>query len=160
MLTILKSKNGMSIFGQGPAIIRVGLVFMLIGFAVYKFFPAITVLPVPLFYSTIAGIILLLCGLLLWVTSLVQLLRDFPKGKLITTGAYRFCRNPMYASFIIFIIPAFSFLLHTWVYFLGSLGMWLGATILLCKEERILEDIFKNEFSRYAAAVGRIFPKL
>lgn len=42
------------------------------------------------------GVALVLTGLVLWLTALVQLLIGFPRGKLVTSGAYGVCRNPIY----------------------------------------------------------------
>lgn len=152
--------NGMTITGQGPAIIRLGLAFGVVGGAIHYFFPRVAAINQPPLSLRIAATALLVCGLALWIAALVQLLRDFPKGKLVTAGAFAFCRNPMYASFILFIVPAISLFFLTWVYLLISVGMCIGVQVLLPKEEKLLADVFGEEYATYRAKVGRVLPRL
>jgi protein-S-isoprenylcysteine O-methyltransferase Ste14 len=88
----------------------------------------------------------------------IQLLTGFPKGKLITTGAYGLCRNPIYSSFILFVLPAISLLTLTWVYAAVSLFMLLWVILFIGKEEKQLAAAFGKEYDDYKSRVDRVIP--
>lgn len=58
--------------------------------------PEPATLPASLEFIKPVGYIVLVPGVALWLTGVTQLLIQFPKGKLITTGVYGVCRNPIY----------------------------------------------------------------
>lgn len=82
--------------------------------------------------------------------------RDF-KGttKLVSTGIFRFSRNPMYLSLLLMSI--------TWVLWLGNSLAWLGIIVFvlainqlqIAKEETYLENKFGDEYRRYKQKVRR-----
>ncbi|MFW9994388.1 MAG: methyltransferase family protein [Candidatus Odinarchaeota archaeon] len=82
----------------------------------------------------------------------------FPKGKLVTTGAYGVVRNPIYSSATFFIFPAVALLTLTWVYFIASIFLYIGVTIFIGKEEELLTQVFGKEYENYKAKVNRLFP--
>ncbi len=104
------------------------------------------------------GYVLIIPGLALWASAVVQLLTDFPKGKLITTGAYRVVRNPIYSSATFFILPAIALLTRTWVYFMPAIFLFAGVMIFIGKEERHLTEVFGQAYEDYKANVHRLVP--
>ncbi|WP_105888508.1 methyltransferase family protein [Haemophilus influenzae] len=82
--------------------------------------------------------------------------RDF-KGttKLVSTGIFRFSRNPMYLSLLLMLIA--------WVLWLGNSLAWLGIIVFvlainqfqIAKEETYLESKFGDEYRRYKQKVRR-----
>ena len=76
-------------------------------------------------------------------------------SKLITSGIYRFSRNPMYIGFLLFLLA--------WAIFLGSLVTLLVLPIFILlitivqivPEEAILEEKFHNEYRQYKSNVRR-----
>ncbi|PRI44553.1 hypothetical protein BV195_01128 [Haemophilus influenzae] len=82
--------------------------------------------------------------------------RDF-KGttKLVSTGIFRFSRNPMYLSLLLMLIA--------WVLWLGNSLAWLGIIVFvlainqfqIAKEEAYLENKFGDEYRRYKQKVRR-----
>lgn len=78
-------------------------------------------------------------------------------SKLVQNGIYRFTRNPMYLGFLL--------ALAGWSVWLASLPamLWLIAYVLymnryqIIPEERILEQLFGNEFTTYKNRVRRWF---
>lgn len=86
-----------------------------------------------------------------------------PSGRgctLVTAGAYRFFRHPLYASLLTF----FNFGLAVW------LGDWIfvaWAVLLhpiwhwnVRAEERLMRDRFGEAYDAYAASTGRFFPRI
>jgi protein-S-isoprenylcysteine O-methyltransferase Ste14 len=79
-------------------------------------------------------------------------------AKLKTSGAYAFCRHPMYSALI---LGAFA-----WSFYKTS--YWgLGWSVFLCvllhhkarREERYLLEVFGEAYTQYKKKVGRFFPK-
>ena len=158
MLKILKKQNGMNIVGQGGKIILFMLPSLIAAILVHMYLPKIATLPESISFIKPAGYLLLLIGLILWGTAVIQLLTGFSKGKLVTTGAYGIVRNPIYASATFFILPAVALMTFTWVYFVVSAFLYVGVMIFIGKEEQQLKKAFGKEYEDYKARVDRLVP--
>jgi protein-S-isoprenylcysteine O-methyltransferase Ste14 len=104
------------------------------------------------------GYVLLLLGLSLWGTAVIQLMVGFSKGKLVTTGAYGVARNPIYSSATFFILPAIALLTLTWVYFAVSVFLYIGVMIFIGVEEKQLTVAFWKKYEDYMRRVDRLIP--
>jgi protein-S-isoprenylcysteine O-methyltransferase Ste14 len=125
---------------------------------VHAYLPRVAALPPGLGFLRPLGYVLLLPGLILWGTAVVQLLTGFPKGHLVTTGAYGVVRNPIYASVTFFILPAVALLTLTWVYLVVSVFLYVGVTLFIGVEEQQLTRAFGKEYEAYLARVDRLIP--
>jgi protein-S-isoprenylcysteine O-methyltransferase Ste14 len=85
-------------------------------------------------------------------------LTGFPKGKLVTTGAYGVVRNPIYSSVTFFVLPAVSLITLTWVYFVPAVFLYSGVMIFIGVEEKQLILAFGKEYEDYLARVDRMVP--
>ena len=115
-------------------------------------------------YRQIVSVIILFIGLIVIVSPVV----DFIKSKttvnpvkfknvnrLVTTGIYRYSRNPMYLGMILIIIS-------TTVYYLNFLSVfsplifyiWINK-FQISREEIFLEDKFGNEYLKYKSKTRR-----
>ena len=101
---------------------------------------------------------LLLFGVILWSSAVFQLLKCFPKGKLVTTGAYSVVRNPIYSSVAFFILPAVALLTMAWVYLVPSVFLYAGVMLFIGTEEKQLTHAFGKEYEDYMARVDRLVP--
>jgi protein-S-isoprenylcysteine O-methyltransferase Ste14 len=158
MKNIFENKKGMNIVGQGGKIILFMLPSLVAAILVNTYLPHIAALTKGVDFLRYVGYALLIPGLILWGTAIIQLLTGFPKGKLVTTGAYGIVRSPIYASVLFFIFPAISLMTLTWVYFVPSLFLYAGVMIFLGKEEKQLAEVFGKEYEDYIARVDRIVP--
>lgn len=158
MLRILKNENGMNIVGQGGKIILFMLPSLLAAILLHIYQPQIAALPGNITFIKPLGYILLLPGLALWGTAVIQLITGFSKGKLVTTGAYGIVRNPIYSSATFFILPAIALMTLTWVYFVVSVFLYIGVMIFIGREERQLIKVFGKEYEGYMASVDRLLP--
>lgn len=159
MQSLLFAKNGMSIFGRGLLIMLFTLPFIASAYGIAYFFPQQSTIPLDISIRYPLAAVLLISGILLWVSGVIQLLGAFYKGKLVTVGAYAFCRNPIYASFILFTIPSIAVFFQTWTILTISVGMWLGVVILIRKEEAMLQSVFGDAYAAYKHRTGRVFPR-
>ena len=158
MINVLKRQNGMNIVGQGGKIILFTLPSLIAAGLVHAYCPQIAGLPKSLSFLKPAGYVLLLPGLVLWGTAVIQLLTGFSKGRLVTTGAYGVVRNPIYSSATFFILPAVTLLTWTWVYLVASVSLYLGVTVFIGTEEKQLTKAFGREYQDYMTRVHRLVP--
>lgn len=158
MMNIFKRQNEMTIVGQGGKIILFMLPSLIAAILVHMYTPQIAALPERFSFIQPVGYILLIPGLFLWGTAMIQLLTGFSKGKLVTTGAYGIVRNPIYSSATFFILPAFALITLTWVYFFPSAFLYAGVMIFIGEEEKQLTKAFGKAYEDYLARVDRLVP--
>lgn len=157
MSTKTISPRGLSAIGAGPKIMRPMLVVLVLGIVLKKIIPSIVAIP---FFDVEtlknAGWILTISGSIFWVWALVQFVINFPKGKLITSGVYALSRNPIYASWILFILPGFAGLFNNWIFLLAALVMYISLMLSIKEEEKALADTFGEEYTDYSKRVNRV----
>lgn len=158
MISIFKKQNGMNIVGQGGKIILFMLPSLMTAIWVHLYFPQIAALPESISFIQPLGYLLLLLGLILWGTAVIQLLAGFSRGELVTTGAYGVVRNPIYSSVTFFILPALALVTLTWVYFVVSAFLYFGVVLFIGKEEQQLTKAFGKEYEDYLTRVDRLIP--
>jgi protein-S-isoprenylcysteine O-methyltransferase Ste14 len=110
------------------------------------------------------GVVLGLGGTLLMLHAQLQMGASWRIGidassraPLVTTGWYRFSRNPIYV-FMITCYVGFALLVPNVVTFVCVAIVALGAYRQAAKEERWLREAYGDEYARYAARVGRFVP--
>lgn len=158
MRNIFRKQNGMTIVGQGGKIILFVLPSLIAAILANTYLPHVAALPKSAGFLRPVGYLLLLPGLALWGSAVVQLLVGFSGGRLVTTGAYGIVRNPIYSSATFFILPAVSLMTLTWVYLVVSVFLYVGVTIFIGQEERQLTEAFGQEYTDYVARVDRLVP--
>jgi len=158
MMNIFKKQNGMNIVGQGGKIILFTLPALIAAILVHAYLPQIAALPDSISFIKPVGYVLLVPGLILWGTAVIQLMTGFSKGKLVTTGAYGVVRNPIYSSVTFFVLPAVALMTLTWVYFVASVFLYVGVMIFIGTEEKQLTKAFGKEYEGYLTRVDRLVP--
>ena len=108
------------------------------------------------------GIIGLILSLVLFFSSL-SLFNSYKENpipqadtkRIIKTGIFAYCRNPMYLAFILFHFNMFLTFENVG-YFLSSLGLffWINSYVIPL-EEKYLEEKFKEDYQRYLKAVKK-----
>jgi protein-S-isoprenylcysteine O-methyltransferase Ste14 len=158
MLNIFKKQHGMNIVGQGGKVILFTLPSLVAAILVDTYLPRVAALPASIGFIRPVGYAWLVPGIILWGAAVIQLMVGFPKGKLVTTGAYGVVRNPIYASATFFILPAVALLTMSWVYFVVSAFLYVGVVIFIRKEEKQLAVAFGKDYEDYMARVDRLIP--
>ena len=158
MINIFKKQHGMTIVGQGGKIILFTLPSVIAVVLAHAYLPQVAALPKGISFIQPLGYLLLLPGLILWGTAVIQLMTGFSTGKLVTNGAYGVVRNPIYSSATFFILPAVSLLTSTWVYFVPSVFLYVGVMIFIGQEEKQLTKAFGKQYEDYLARVDRLIP--
>lgn len=158
MINILKRQHGMSIVGQGGKIILFVLPALIAAIWIHAYLPQFAALPKSISFIQPVGYGLLLPGLMLWGTAMIQLLVGFSRGELVTTAAYGVARNPIYSSATFLLLPATALLTLTWVYFVVSVFLYIGVMIFIGEEEKQLTMAFGKKYEDYLARVDRLVP--
>jgi protein-S-isoprenylcysteine O-methyltransferase Ste14 len=148
---------------MGPAIkgnpLHIFVLLLVISYVVGEFFIPKYALFTLLNLTGIIGIILSL-ALFLSSLNLFNSYKENPKPqadtkKIIKTGIFAYCRNPMYLAFIIFHLSMFLAFENV-AYFLSAIGLfvWIN-TYIIPVEENFLKEKFGDEYSRYLEAVKK-----
>lgn len=98
----------------------------------------------------------LVVGMAAFITTMVQFIAYFPKGKLITNGMYACSRNPIYVSWSVFILPAAGMIFSNWIFFASAFVMFVSTVFFVKNEEDELLECFGKQYFDYKNQVGRI----
>lgn len=152
-------KNAMTLFGCGPKLALLCLPYILLASIIMIKYPEFFDLKfVNLIMFKVLGIVWLGMGLIFWVYSAVYFLKYFQPGKLITKGPFALCRNPIYSSIIVFIIPALAIIFHSGLTLSIALVLYIGFKLSIHGETGVLRKIFGEEYDKYEKAVNEIIP--
>ncbi len=148
-----------SIFGIGPLLVLIGGTILAVILLLQYAFGVAIALPSPWAdFFRILGIPLGAIGVYFWVSSALLITRAFRSHRLETTGVYRLSRNPMYAGFIVFIVPGIAFLFNNLLILGTSVGIFAAFKLRIGKEEAFLQREFGEAFQRYAREVPQLIP--
>ena len=148
----------MNILGIGPLLAVVGACSFGIIFLQRIIGMTIPLPPACREYSTAFGILLIAVGLYFWISSALLISKAFRSHRLEISGVYRLSRNPLYAAFIVFIVPGIAFLCNDLLYCAVSLAMFAAFKLRIGKEEEFLRKEFGEEFQQYAQKIAQLIP--
>ena len=80
--------------------------------------------------------------------------------QLCTKGPYRIVRHPIYAGGTLLGSVGVALLFNSWVMLLLPVLMYVAYSILVRNEETMMAAVFGEEYQRYAAETGRLFPRI
>ena len=100
-----------------------------------------------------SGAVLIISGAVIVASCGRKLLKTFDKGILITDGLYKFFRNPMYAAYLILIIPGISLLFNSWLALTTVILNYVLFSFMVEREYQYLRDKFGKEYEDYLAKV-------
>jgi protein-S-isoprenylcysteine O-methyltransferase Ste14 len=107
---------------------------------------------------TISGVVLLAFGLIFYFSSVRLLLIGLKESRLVTTGAFYLCQNPLYMSFVLFFIPAIALLLNSWLVLTSSLVGFILLKVYVSNEYQVLEEAFCDEYLKYKSDTPEFIP--
>jgi protein-S-isoprenylcysteine O-methyltransferase Ste14 len=106
----------------------------------------------------ICGIVLLIFGAVFYGSTVRLLLKGLKESRLVTNGAFSLCQNPLYSSIILFIIPALSLIINSWLVLTTSIAGYVLFKIFIKKEYNELEKFFGNDYIKYQNETPEFFP--
>ncbi len=107
----------------------------------------------------VAAIILLCIGIPLYMATLKVLKAAYKKQKLITSGIFSICRNPLFAVVIFLLLPGIILPFNSWLLLTIPCFMYFMFKLLINREESLMEREFGEEYVNYKNNTSTIFPK-
>jgi protein-S-isoprenylcysteine O-methyltransferase Ste14 len=95
----------------------------------------------------------LVAGLAIWLWSVVLILVNVPRGRLITSGPYAWVKHPLYTAVALLVLPWVGFLLDTWLGLVIGVVLYLGSRIFAPDEEASLSRTFGEAWRDYSRTV-------
>jgi protein-S-isoprenylcysteine O-methyltransferase Ste14 len=142
-----------ALVGSGDRIGLFTLPFLLAGVALNVAFPAAFAVGGPPPLLAWVSVVVFAVGVVVWAWSVVLILRDVPRGRLITSGPFAVVRHPLYTGVALLVLPWAGFLLNTWLGAVLGIVLFAGARMFEGGEERALASRFGSDWDRYAAGV-------
>ena len=84
---------------------------------------------------------------------------DTPPERLVTTGPFAWCRNPMYLGHILFLL-GLTLTLHSWLAALITVVTAIWFQFRVRRDEQRLRELFGEPHEEYSARVRRWIPRL
>lgn len=156
----MPGKKRMSPFGVGPVYILLTLILTLSAAYIGKQpFVAAGIVPALELPMRLLGLVFIALGAVLMSGAVVysRRRRMAAEDKLFTTGAYAWVRNPLYSAYA-FIFSGILLLMNNLFLLAAPLLFWLLLSLLVRKEEAMLETAFGQEYLNYKARVNRCIP--
>src|SRR5512133_3775804 len=152
-------KTTMNLFGCGPKLALVCLPYVILSLIVmYKYPDFFDLKFLDFSFAKNFGFLWLVMGLLYWIYSAIYFLKHFNPGTLITKGPFSLCRNPIYSSIIVFIVPSLGLIFHSVLIISLAIVFFIGFKISIHGETIVLRRIFNEEYEVYEKSVNEIFP--
>ena len=152
-------KNRMSRFGVGPVFAILSFGYGMVSVVVSRYFdPFFRIEVLPYGVLAVVGSILIVVGIPFLVVSEKTVMRAYHAKKLVTSGIFRCCRHPLYASWLFFLIPGIVCLSGSWIALTTPVFMYLVLRRLVRREEDCLQRAFGHAYREYQQQVPCIFP--
>ncbi len=156
---VSNKKKAMSLGGIGPKLALLCLPYIILSLVVMFEYPEF--FDLKFLDNTVAmviGFVWLGLGIIFWISSAIVFLKYFKTGKLIKQGPFALCRNPIYSSLIVFVIPSLALIFHSGLIFTISIVLYIGFKISIHGENIVLRRTFGEEYEIYEKSVNEIFP--
>ncbi len=102
-----------------------------------------------------AGLVFMLWALATFLAARTTVIPNRPASRLVTTGPYRFSRNPMYTGFTVVYIGLTLILNSAWPLLVLPLVIMALLSRVIEREERYLNGAFGEDYAAYTRRVRR-----
>ena len=157
----MEKKFHYSVYGVGPlcvyTMVAMFLAAIVLHYLGYLASGSVPKLQIPM---CMVGVMLVGFGIYLWIRAvLVDRVGDeILSNHLLTTGVYAWVRNPIYSAVAIALTGAALLWHNLWMLVLPVL-FWLDITVLMiCTEEKWLQNLYGEKYSAYCRRVNRCIP--
>jgi len=138
-----------ALVGSGDKIGLFALPFVVVGVILQIAFPSVFEVGGPSEALRALSIAVLIPGVVIWIWSVVLILRKVPRGELITTGPYALVKHPLYTGVALLVLPWLGFLLNTWLGAALGVVLYVGSKRFAPTEEAALSRTFGAEWDAY-----------
>ena len=119
----------------------------------YVFFPLFAFTADAGIALRVIGAVLIAFGLVMLLSSGLRVLKAFREGRLLTDGFFAVFPNPMYAAFVVLIVPGLALLLNSWLVLTASAVVYGLFRAFVPGEDRWLQEKFGSEYEKYRQRV-------
>ena len=152
------AKN-ISLLGIGLKMVVASVCYFIMAAALTVLFPEVFLIEILDHFTLIKiGIVLLAMGIPMLIVAALTISVGFRNGKLLTTGIYALSRNPIYAAWILFIVPGLSLFFKSWLILGTTLATYLAFKIFIKEESTYLKETFGRDYLTYEANVNELLP--
>ncbi len=149
----------LSRWGVGPSILLpTGAYAVVAGLATWLWPDPCLITAVPQSVFIVAGIVLLAIGVPMLAVAGRAATVAYNSDKLATSGIFGLTRNPIYAAWIVLIIPGLVLLSRSWPLLLTPIVAYSAFKCRIRREDEYLEERFGDEYRRYEARVNELIP--
>ena len=155
----MADQPGMGRCGIGPAFGKAMLGYALAAWLLTYIRPDLFQLRVvPRKWLLLLGSALVGWGTWLYVRALRILRQARAEGKLATTGPFARVRHPIYAIWMLLLVPGAGLTLRSWLVLTAPLVGYISFRILIPREEAQLAHTYGDEFRAYCRTRNRVLP--
>jgi protein-S-isoprenylcysteine O-methyltransferase Ste14 len=146
----VKNTTRMKIEGAGPRImVPLFVTFAITAWISYTYQPTFNYPLVPAEWTLVLGTLFLLVGVPFWLLSTGMFLVAYFQGRLETRGPYAVMLNPIYGSWVVFVLPGISLVLNWWPILLASVVMYVAQRLFIHEEDELLRQKFGGLYEEY-----------
>jgi len=147
-------KRKMTELGVAPLIAAPSFAYLAAAVVLHAvFFPRFAFTASPGTALRVIGAVLIVFGLVMLLSSGLRILRAFREGQLLTDGFFAVFPNPMYAAFVLLVVPGLALLLDSWLVLIGSAVVYGLFRVFVPGEDRWLRAKFGREYEEYRRRV-------
>ncbi|MCK5806228.1 MAG: isoprenylcysteine carboxylmethyltransferase family protein [Lentisphaeria bacterium] len=108
----------------------------------------------------VVGVLLLVAGVCMYVWSLAILKPALRERRVASTGPFACVQHPLYASWILLLVPGTALLCHSWLVLTASGVGYVFFRLLISREEMALLAAHGEAYREYASTRGRLVPRM
>jgi len=147
-------------FGIAPKFSGIAAVYGIpAGWLTYRHPDVFVIRSIP--YWGLAGFAagLLVAGTAVYVKSLRAFNVAYREGRLVTEGPFAVVRHPIYAAWILLIIPGVALFFRSWLLLPVPLVAYVAFKVFIHEEDDCLRRRFGQSYLEYRFGVGELFPR-
>ncbi|HEY3317121.1 MAG TPA: isoprenylcysteine carboxylmethyltransferase family protein [Coriobacteriia bacterium] len=142
-----------TLVGAGDHIGLLVLPFLVVGLALNVLRPALFGVGGPPAALRALSIAVLIPGGIAWIWSVVLILTEVPKRRLITSGPFVLVKHPLYTAVSLLVLPWVGFLLDSWLGAVLGVVLYVASRLFAPEEERMLAQAFGPAWDEYRRSV-------
>ena len=133
---------------------------VLAGCLTHQYPGLLTIREIPFWLLALLASVLVFAGMVIYIIALRRFNQAYRQGKLVTQGPFAVVRHPIYAAWILLILPGVVLFFQSWLMLLLPLVAYISFKASIHREDRYLEDRFGQVYRDYRTCTNELFPKL